>query len=51
MKYGIIFLIGGVAAFASLRHFLKSSASDTRQNPTVGSVSHRWLLAQRSDEQ
>ena len=49
MKYGIILLIGGMAALASLRHFLK--ASHARREPAVDSVSDRWLLAQRGDEQ
>jgi hypothetical protein len=47
MKYGIIFLVGGLAAFASLRRFLKPSHD---RRPTVGAVSDRWLLSQRGDD-
>lgn len=48
MKYGFIFVIGGLAALASLRRFLKSS---NHRRLTAESVSDRWLLTQRGDEQ
>lgn len=49
MKYGILFLLGSVAAFASLRRLLRGPAD---RSPAVGHVSDRWLLSQRGgDEQ
>ncbi len=48
MKYGLIILIGSIAAFVSLRRLHKKA---TVRPETLGAVSHGWLMRQRSEGQ